>query len=588
MNTIQTLEFIKYFTLIDWSWGFEPNPSGIYDYVTEETEFVMPEKITVNGKEEYLKFIIRQWRINMDMHFMPSKQSPNFCDNYWCFDLTNKEFFTSPNPDNNIKEINKQEFTSNGKQFLRYLFYSKKYYSIMKSNPNWHMLTVNNYDNILKINEKGETYYPYSMIITIPVESEHNFEYFLKIKLGEIQNNIIENNSWRYYFYEAQNYLIQNIVFGLDEMLKYPANVIVHELGSTNKLNDNIDMLKLIFMRLADNWKWNFSTVGDDDKQEFILGILEKLNKDDAKEIYDMLFANNAYYFKKYSSLFNSEGNLNFVLLLTEIYFNKLKDSGQLKSKIDNSNFIIPVRTIKIGGSSSLNLYGPEPIIEILENSIRVHRVDFYVGSGKLVRTYTNLLPDPFISLYGNYGFEDMVKVFVWRGNDKYGIEQGRILALPAFAIKAFHIGISDDVTIKDFITKVIEIYGIILPYMKLLEILDVGYALIEFDYLMAKSVETANAFVGYYISLNEDLFTKNQMGINFLRAYNYLSYAYGAKDLEGLIKSLRQGNAKALIDAENLMTMWQIFVNSPDFEPKSFEKSQVKDEMTRIDNILK
>jgi len=50
----------------------------------------------------------------------------------------------------------------------------------------------------------------------------------------------------------------------------------------------------------------------------------------------------------------------------------------------------------------------------------------------------------------------------------------------------------------------------------------------------------------------------------------------------------LRQGNAKALIDAENLMTMWQIFVNSPDFEPKSFEKSQVKDEMTRIDNILK
>ncbi len=33
---------------------------------------------------------------------------------------------------------------------------------------------------------------------------------------------------------------------------------------------------------------------------------------------------------------------------------------------------------------------------------------------------------------------------------------------------------------------------------------------------------------------------------------------------------------------------MWQIFVNSPDFEPKLFENSQVKDEMTRIDNILK
>ena len=66
------------------------------------------------------------------------------------------------------------------------------------------------------------------------------------------------------------------------------------------------------------------------------------------------------------------------------------------------------------------------------------------------------------VDLYKEYPYEEMLKVFIWRENAELGLAQGRIIPLPVFAIKAFHKGISDDVTIIDFISKLVEIAGII------------------------------------------------------------------------------------------------------------------------------
>lgn len=571
MNTIQTLEFIKYFTLIDCSWGFEPNSSGIYDYVTEETEFVMPEKSTVNGKEEYLKFIIRQWRINMDMQFVPKEKSSNFCDNYWCFDLTNKEFFTSPNPDNNIKEINKKKITSNGKQFLRYLFYSKKYYSIMKSNPNWHMLMVNNYENVLKINEKGETYYPYSMIITIPVESEHNFEYFLKIKLGEVNydsNGVrtVEDNTWRKHFYLALDKAIRGKTTNFEDIIKYSPEVIVDELCSNNNTdNYSLNDLKLLIKTLASSWNGVFISINDDDKKNLIIGILERIDKEYAGKIYDLFFQSDTLYFKKFIDLLDDNGKIRFTFLLIRLFFRKMtsQDFTAYQETVKNlpKEDILPFIHEEISdGLFSDVKRGPYYDYEISNYGFLVEKMAFWVYKDEIdgvpQGVFRNRLATPKENVFNYvtrklYNFDEIIGAVCCFNKPEVGFMQFMVYPIPAFAFPVFDEGLSKNYTITDIINDIGTAAGIIFPFFKIVQ---------------AEAI-LSNA-IGMALTITGNVLTKTQLeesikrdptgrGRNFLYIYHAINTFWGGL---GFYNAYQENKLKALVDFENLLTAWGLY----------------------------
>jgi len=341
-------------------------------------------------------------------------------------------------------------------------------------------------------------------------------------------------------------------------------------------------------------WDWLIGT-DEVNEQEFTLQLIETIPENEAYNLYQKMFDEGAKLFKALDGRFDDSYNLKFVLFLVKALYSYKKGLGGnvLEDFISviPENHIIPIRALRL--KPSLNMYGPNPVFEFSPNKVKLDRIDFYIGSGLDIRNYNALNPDPFAYLYKEYPYEEMLKVFIWRENAELGLAQGRIIPLPAFAVDAFHKGISDDVTIIDFISKLVEIAGIILPYMKLLEIVEMGALWYEAD-LLAASVATTNAFGGMYISYLEPELRKNQAGINFLRAYNYLSFIYGAKDLAkkefwvAITDKIRQKDPFAISDAENFMTLWSTFINTPEFNPQAFENKPLMNEIKQISLSLK
>lgn len=167
------------------------------------------------------------------------------------------------------------------------------------------------------------------------------------------------------------------------------------------------------------------------------------------------------------------------------------------------------------------------------------------------------------------------------------GLAQGRIIPLPAFAIKAFHKGVSDEITILDIINKAVEIIGIIIPYIKLIELVQIGsrwYKIVEGGIALFAPI-TANFISSPPI---KRALESSDAGIEFLRGYNYLSFIYGTKDLKGLTAAIARGSFSAFKDGENLMALWSTFIAPPDFDPKPFDKTGLKNEIDDVSNAIK
>ena len=72
------------------------------------------------------------------------------------------------------------------------------------------------------------------------------------------------------------------------------------------------------------------------------------------------------------------------------------------------------------------------------------------------------------------------------------------------------------------------------------------------------------------------------------MQGYNYLSFIYGTKDLKGLATQIARGNFLAFKDGENLMALWNIFVTPPDFDPKPFENTELKNQIEEVSKAIK
>ena len=226
---------------------------------------------------------------------------------------------------------------------------------------------------------------------------------------------------------------------------------------------------------------------------------------------------------------------------------------------------------------------GTNPIIEFKDTTMFLKDIHFEVGDGTILN-FTDSKPNPFkeLGLFKEYPYDEMLKVFIWFENTDLGLAQGRIIPMPAFAIKAFHKGISDEITVLDVINKAVEIIGIIIPYIKLIELVQIGsrwYKIVEGGIALFASI-TAN-FIGS--PPIKRALESSDAGIKFLQGYNYLSFIYGTKDLKGLTAAIAKGNFSAFKDGENLMTLWSTFVAPPDFDPMPFENTEMGRDINRL-----
>ncbi|PPZ90530.1 hypothetical protein C3729_13005 [Cloacibacterium normanense] len=566
MNTIQILEFLKYFSLKGQLIGFDNSGGDFLDYVTKETEFITTP--------ENLKFKIRQFRINWG-EVKSNQKSVNFCERNFCFDLRNNSDIlgTENNPENLIRPINAKPFSSGGKQYIRYLFYSNHYYNEMKRDPNWHMQTVNQYDNVLWLNEMGESYYPFSMIISIPNESKVDFEKFLNLKMGEIQyhNGVreVENNTWRKYFYTALDKAIRNNAEDLQEILKYPSEVIIDELclnsnNETYSLND----LKLLIKKIADYWNGIFSSISDDDKKNLIFGILEKIQKKDAGEIYDLFFQSDTLYFKKYKDLLGDDEAIKFVYLLMRLFYMKI-DFNEYKTQISNlpSDHIIPI--IKedflphnTGASNVLLTKGPEPSYEMTDYGLKIEKIDFYTF--KFGDSYSKIVTgekDPCRLIKNKfYNYNEIIGLFCCFSRKEVGLMQGMIYPVPAFAYEAFHKGLSKDYTILTFINDLSNAAGVLFPFFNIL----IGEEVV-INLILLIIGETGLLLDSDIMKGTVDDLKKTPKGKVFLYTYYFISGFWGnCEQINVVSKAINTNKYKAIFDFENLLSAWGAFYADP------------------------
>lgn len=159
---------------------------------------------------------------------------------------------------------------------------------------------------------------------------------------------------------------------------------------------------------------------------------------------------------------------------------------------------------------------------------------------------------------------------------------------MPAFALKAFHKGISDEITVLDVINKAVEIIGIVIPYIKLIEQVQIGskwYKIVEGGIALFAPI-TAN-FIGS--PAIDKALRSSDVGLKFLQGYNYLSFIYGTKDLKGLVIQIGKGNFLAFKDGENLMTLWSTFIAPPEFDPEPFDKNpELKKQIKEVSDAIK
>lgn len=225
----------------------------------------------------------------------------------------------------------------------------------------------------------------------------------------------------------------------------------------------------------------------------------------------------------------------------------------------------IPVRKTK-AYYNAVSYMGSDPIIELKDSTIFLKDIRFEKGDGTIIN-FTDSNPNLFKVkvLFKEYPYDDMLKVYIWFENTDLGLAQGRIIPMPAFALKAFHKGISDEITVLDVINKAVEIIGIVIPYIKLIELVQIGskwYKIVEGGIALFAPI-TANFISSPAI---DKALRSSDAGLKFLQGYNYLSFIYGTKDLKGLAIQISKGNFLAFKDGENLMTIWSTFVAPPDF----------------------
>lgn len=554
MNSVQLIEYIKYFTLKGSRIGFNGNtPKDIR--ITKE------KIITPEGHYFYIEnFLIDNHLYTFD------KDSADFEKRNITFDL----FLDKSNVDKLMIPNLVVQYENGGNKFRVYIFNSTFYKTLPE---NIRLQNSNLYGALSYMESYGSWTFPYSLIITIKDvgASFADFELFLNMNY----------NAWKNDF-NAAIQKASSTDKDFKDLIKYPIDIFERELD----INTRIALIEI----LAYNEIWDLMGWGIDfdglNEQDFVLQLIESTPDKDAYTLYLKMFSENAKLFKKLDEKFENFANLKFIIFLVKTKYKEIAKDGE-KALNDYlvtipDHHIVPVRRIKI--KPSLNLYGPYPIIELLNNKIKIHRIDMYIG-GNIIQNYTSLSPDPFKHLYKEFPYDEMLKIFIWSSYDELGLSQGRILPLPAFAIKAFSKALSDDITLLDVANKVIETIGIILPFYKLIYLLEE----IAFMYEIAGAFfEAGNAMAAMYVSAYfEDKLKKMDppFGMKFLKAYNYFNFIYSNK---GISKEIKSGNFIALKDGENLMTLWSDFYFLLTEPQKDYlnEKKELEDLKSKIDEI--
>lgn len=435
-----------------------------------------------------------------------------------------------------------------------YIFFSEDYKNLKKEIKSKIFEKYGNKDFFE--NNHSDAFYPYSLLIMIKNNNGsdfENFDNFLALSL----------DGWKNEFQSAVNIALANNG-NFDSLQNYHPEIFIHALSYDHR----IAMIK----KIAYQEYWGILDFDGLNEQEFILKLLESISDDDASRLFSNIFGDNAALFRKLDGKFDNQANLKFVLLLMKMRYNKeLRDRGEkgLEDYLITipESHTVPVRKVKM--DNGVQYIGPDPIIELKNSTAFLKDIRFEKGDGTII-DFSNT-PNPFAEIFQEYPYEEMLKVYIWFENKQLGLAQGRIIPMPAFAIKAFHKGISDEITVLDVINKAVEIVGLIIPYIKLIELVQIGSRWYK---IVGAGVAAFEPIASMYISspIVKQGLEKSYEGKLFLQGYNYISFIYANKDLAGsegifeLISKIVRGNKLAFKDGENLLTLWSSFFDTPDF----------------------
>ncbi|MDF0720105.1 hypothetical protein P0M11_08845 [Kaistella sp. PBT33-4] len=537
---VQFLEIIKYRTFSSEKLEHSNGSAEMWHYTN----------VQVKTPEGY-SFLIKEMRIN---YFKPMGKNRNYIHIQW--------------GNNGIMQSDQTGLTFNVDQDKVYVFHSNQF---LELSPDEQIAEKAKFS--ATVSSGGFWGYIYSVIIQVHGNGSSiaDFEGFMNMT----------QNIWQQHFDDAVSAAsnTNNLDRNFEYILKYHPDILKKNLS----YQDRVNLLEV----LAYHELWDF--LDEVDEQEFALLLLETVPPNEEYALYQHMFElnqqHNTILFKALEEKFDETGNLRFVLHLMKIKYNSVLTSGGTQA-LENyittipAHYTVPIRTIK---KNLINLYGPDPEIILLNDKIHINKIDYYGGNPGIPIQF-NPNEDPFSHLYNDFQYEEMLNVLIRYEQKDLGLPEGKILPIPAFALKGFSEGISEDVTWKDIIQKFVETLSIILPFYKLTYIIHEGVFL--WSEVAGTSVSLGNAITSTYISSFLEQEIKNSDSVNgkrFLQAYNYVKFLYANKDLP---KAIKDGNVLALLDGENLMTLWDDYytINQAVYDSiNTIESRNLKQELDEI-----
>ena len=555
-NTTALIEFIKFFSSF-------LNPKTGKQFFEMTFSGPMPRDLRIANEliltpDDYEFYIEKlQFCYELSMDFKIGETTLAQLKNF-----SGLKFLLKTNSQGSVIFNKSFEYNPDGTNRRCYIFFSE-FYNNLKNDIQTKIENTYGKKEYFE-NNNSQAMYPYSLIIIIK-DNTGNGEYFTAFE----KFLLMTLEQWNVKFHSAVSIALSNDG-NYDIIQKYHPEIFVHALSYENRI--------ALIKKIAKQEHWGIMDLDGVNEQDFILKLIENISDDDGSSLYNDVFGNNAALFRKLDEKFDNQGNLRFVIILMRIRYNYvLLTEGQ--TGLENyitvipAHYTIPVRKIKKDG---IYQYGPQPIVELLNDHIHITTIDYWAG------LYIIQGESPFSYLYKDFPYEEMINVFVVNEHKDFGLADGRIIPIPAFALKGFSEGISEDVTITDVIKKFTETMGIILPFLKLTYLLSEGVYLV--GEVAGTSISLGNAFTGQYISsfLDEKL-KATPTGAIFLQAYNYISFMYSNKDIINkgipeLISNIKNGNKLALSDGENLMTLWDDYyeVNKAIYDAINSTESEI------------
>lgn len=454
------------------------------------------------------------------------------------------------------KEMKKsQGLTEYNANFYKYVFYSDEYRRLTdkKQMEFWSEFTKYNQEPTY-----ARTSYLFKcVVIQIHVTKKTIFETYMNRPYGS--PNIPD--SWKYYFNQA---VIEALAGDFARLDKYDYKIYKDEISLVDRKN--------LLIKLTEQFWGDWDGDGLNEFQMF-RNLVESCPDSHKAGLYNAFFEKSAGESAKlYRTAFSSSKLGKSLpdkiavltwLIQTFYFIQSASDLNIIQNKIINlpQDKIIPIFNETILHFKHVEA-GPDHKIDYLPNGIRLNDIEIIhvkTTNIKERRELTSSDNRPIKKKYtlpngtrfnGKiFEYNEIIGGYACFNKIDIGIVQGKIYALPAFAIFEIHdiFLLKNKISFYDLVGKLINIAAIIIPFFKLVQGTKVMVNLLAFAIGVSEFILTDD-FIRKVKQSN------NNAAIAFVYSYKFFVTFYGIKNLRKAYKTHKMFMVK---DCESLIELW-------------------------------